>query len=42
MLLNMEDSRLRLGTGKPYRKRDRLRFSAWVEPERWHAWPRPG
>jgi PPOX class probable F420-dependent enzyme len=27
-------------TGKPYRKRDRPRFSAWLEPERWHAWPR--
>jgi PPOX class probable F420-dependent enzyme len=26
-------------TGKPYRKRDRKRFSAWLEPERWHAWP---
>ena len=26
-------------TGKPYRKRDRPRFSAWLEPERWHAWP---
>jgi len=26
-------------TGKPYRKRDRQRFSAWLEPERWHAWP---
>ena len=29
-------------TGKPYPKRDRPRFSAWVQPERWHAWPRPG
>jgi PPOX class probable F420-dependent enzyme len=28
-------------TGKPYRKRDRKRFSAWLEPERWHAWPHP-
>lgn len=27
-------------TGKPYRKRDRPRFSAWVQPERWHAWPK--
>ena len=27
-------------TGKPYRKRDRTRFSAWMEPERWHGWPR--
>lgn len=28
-------------TGKPYRNRDRKRFSAWMEPDRWHAWPRP-
>jgi PPOX class probable F420-dependent enzyme len=28
-------------TGKPYRKRDRPRFSAWLQPERWHAWPPP-
>jgi len=28
-------------TGKPYRKRDRKRFSAWMVPERWHAWPLP-
>lgn len=28
-------------TGKPYRKRDRTRFSAWLEPARWHAWPPP-
>jgi PPOX class probable F420-dependent enzyme len=28
-------------TGKPYRKRDRKRFSAWMEPERWHVWPPP-
>ena len=27
-------------TGKPYRKRDRTRFTAWLEPERWHEWPR--
>jgi len=26
-------------TGKPYRKRDRKRFTAWLEPERWHEWP---
>jgi hypothetical protein len=26
-------------TGKDYRKRDRPRFSAWVEPETWHEWP---
>lgn len=25
-------------TGKPYRARDRRRVSAWIEPERWHAW----
>jgi PPOX class probable F420-dependent enzyme len=28
-------------TGKPYRKRDRPRFSAWIEPHEWHAWPQP-
>jgi PPOX class probable F420-dependent enzyme len=28
-------------TGQPYRKRDRPRFSAWVQPERWYAWPPP-
>jgi PPOX class probable F420-dependent enzyme len=28
-------------TGKPYRKRDRPRFSAWVQVEHWHAWPPP-
>jgi hypothetical protein len=28
-------------TGKPYRTRDRPRFSAWMQPEHWHAWPRP-
>ena len=28
-------------TGRPYAKRDRPRFSAWVQPERWHAWPKP-
>jgi PPOX class probable F420-dependent enzyme len=26
-------------TGKPYRKRDRARYSAWMLPEHWHAWP---
>jgi PPOX class probable F420-dependent enzyme len=26
-------------TGKPYRKRDRKRFSAWMEPGHWHVWP---
>jgi len=25
-------------TGKPFRKRDRNRVSAWLEPERWHEW----
>jgi PPOX class probable F420-dependent enzyme len=28
-------------TGKPYRKRDRKRFTAWFEPESWHQWPPP-
>jgi PPOX class probable F420-dependent enzyme len=28
-------------TGKPYRRRDRARFSAWLEPERWYRWPPP-
>jgi len=28
-------------TGKPYPTRDRARVGAWLEPERWHAWP-PG
>jgi PPOX class probable F420-dependent enzyme len=26
-------------TGKPYRNRTNRRFTAWMEPERWHAWP---
>jgi PPOX class probable F420-dependent enzyme len=26
-------------TGRPYRRRDRARFSAWLEPERWYVWP---
>jgi PPOX class probable F420-dependent enzyme len=26
-------------TRKPYAARDRRRFSAWMEPERWHRWP---
>ena len=26
-------------TGKPYRNRESPRFSAWLQPERWHAWP---
>jgi PPOX class probable F420-dependent enzyme len=25
-------------TGRDYSKRDRPRYSAWVEVERWHAW----
>ena len=28
-------------TGKPFGTRDRPRFSAWLQPERWHAWPLP-
>jgi PPOX class probable F420-dependent enzyme len=28
-------------TGKPYGNRERRRFTAWMEPERWHAWPLP-
>jgi len=25
-------------TGRPFRRRDSPRVSAWLEPERWHAW----
>jgi PPOX class probable F420-dependent enzyme len=25
-------------TGRPYRRRDRRRVSAWIQPERWHGW----
>jgi hypothetical protein len=25
-------------TGQPFRNRESRRFSAWVEPESWHAW----
>jgi PPOX class probable F420-dependent enzyme len=25
-------------TGSPFRRRDSVRVSAWLEPERWHAW----
>ena len=25
-------------TAKPFRTRDSPRVSAWIEPERWHAW----
>ncbi|HUJ54369.1 MAG TPA: PPOX class F420-dependent oxidoreductase [Gaiellaceae bacterium] len=28
-------------TGKPYGNRESRRFTAWMEPERWHAWPLP-
>ena len=26
-------------TGQRYGNRENRRFSAWMEPERWHAWP---
>ena len=26
-------------TRRPYGKRDVQRFSAWLEPQRWHVWP---
>ena len=25
-------------TGRPFGHRENTRFSAWLEPERWHAW----
>jgi hypothetical protein len=25
-------------TGKPFRRRDAKRVSAWIEIDRWHAW----
>ena len=25
-------------TGRPFRTRDARRVSAWLEPDRWHAW----
>jgi PPOX class probable F420-dependent enzyme len=25
-------------TGNPFRRRDSARVSAWLEPDRWHAW----
>ncbi len=28
-------------TGQPYRNRENRRFTAWMEPERWTAWPLP-
>ena len=27
-------------TGRPFRTRDARRVSAWLEIDRWHAWPR--
>jgi hypothetical protein len=29
-------------TGNAYPKRDRARFSAWVQPESWYEWPPRG
>ena len=28
-------------TFKPFGSRDERRISAWMEPQRWHAWPLP-
>ena len=28
-------------TGNPFRTREDRRISAWMEPDRWHAWPLP-
>ena len=28
-------------SGQPYRNRESGRFTAWMEPERWTAWPPP-
>ena len=28
-------------TGHPYRDRESRRFTAWMQPERWTAWPLP-
>jgi PPOX class probable F420-dependent enzyme len=28
-------------TQRPYRNRESRRFSAWLQPERWHSWPLP-
>jgi PPOX class probable F420-dependent enzyme len=25
-------------TGRPFRRRDEPRVSAWIQPDRWHAW----
>ena len=27
--------------GQPYRNRENQRFTAWMQPERWTAWPLP-
>jgi PPOX class probable F420-dependent enzyme len=29
-------------TGKPFRRREAKRVSAWLEPERWHTWEGSG
>ncbi len=29
-------------TGRPFGNRDAARVSAWLEPDRWSAWPLPG
>ena len=29
-------------TGNAFRRRDSTRFSAWLEPERWHGWSDAG
>jgi len=29
-------------TGRPFRRRDARRVSAWLEPERWHGWSDAG
>ena len=28
-------------SGQPYRDRENRRFTAWMQPERWTAWPLP-
>jgi len=28
-------------TGQPFRSRDAVRVSAWMEPQRWSGWPLP-
>ena len=28
-------------TRQPYRDRESRRFTAWMQPERWTAWPLP-